>query len=70
MSGGAPLNKIQMKIKRHQDDKVVLTTVLDKKFIVANVLIVDSSHSVCDSEINFTNWVSNSVISNIYPFEL
>lgn len=64
MSGGAPLSKKQMKTKKHQDVKVVLTKVLDEKFVIANVLIVDSSHSVCDSEINFTNWVSNSVISN------
>lgn len=51
----------------------MLTKVLDEKFIIANVLIVDSNHSVCDSEIHFTNWVSHSVISNtmfIYPFEL
>lgn len=63
MSGGAPL-KIQVKTKRHQDAKVLLTKVLDEKFILVNVLIVDSNHSVCDSGINFTKWVSNSIISN------
>lgn len=70
MSGWAPLSKIQMKTKRHQPVKVVPTKVLDQKLIVANLLIVDLSYSVCDSEIHFT--VSIYVICNIifYPFEL
>lgn len=65
--------RYKWKPKGNQDAKAVLTKVLDEKFIIANVLIVDSNHSVCDSEIHFTNWVSHSVISNtmfIYPFEL
>lgn len=56
MSGWAPLSKIQMKTKRHRHVKVVPTRVLDEKFIVANLLIIDLSYSVCDFEIYFTNY--------------
>lgn len=38
--------RYKWKPKGNQDAKVVLTKVLDEKFIVANVLIFDSNHSV------------------------
>ena len=44
-----------MKTKRQQHVKKGPTKVLDEKFIVANLMIVDLSYSICDFEIYFTN---------------